>query len=95
MFFVVNWQVRQASGVRPGDRVEVELSQDRQKRTVSVPRDLAAALAKAELRKVFDAMSFTHRKEWVVAVNEAKRPETRQRRIEACVKAVGERAEKT
>ena len=92
MFFVVNRQMREASGVRPGDRVEVELSQDREKRTVSVPRDLSAALGEAKLRKVFDAMSFTHRKEWVVAVNEAKRPETRQRRIEACVKAVGERA---
>jgi hypothetical protein len=92
MFFVVNRQVREASGVRPGDRVDVELSQDREKRTVAVPRDLAAALSKAKLRKVFDAMSFTHRKEWALAVTEAKKPETRQRRIEKCVAAVGERA---
>jgi hypothetical protein len=94
MFFVVNRQMREANGVKAGDSVSVSLAVDDQPRTIAVPRDLAAALSKAKLRKVFDQMSFTHRKEWVVAVMEARKPETRQRRIEKCVAAVGERARK-
>ena len=94
LFFVVNRQMREANGVKAGDAVTLALAVDDQPRTVAVPRDLAAALSKAKLRKVFDAMSFTHRKEWALAVTEAKKSETRQRRIQKCVAAVGERAQK-
>jgi hypothetical protein len=57
-------------------------------RTVAVPDDLAAALAaEPGLREAFDAMSYTHRRDWVEAVEGAKRPETRARRISQAVEA--------
>src|SRR5579883_1240442 len=70
----VNAEIRKAAGVRAGDRVPVILAEDTEPRTVDVPGDLAAALEKAGVREAFDAMSFTHRKEWVRATLDAKRP---------------------
>lgn len=54
---------------------------DRKTKTVTVPADLQQALEEAGLLKTFNRLAFTHRKEHVVAVLEAKRPETRARRI--------------
>ncbi|MGY4765303.1 YdeI/OmpD-associated family protein [Kribbella sp. CWNU-51] len=64
-----------------GDPVTVTLVRDAAERTVEVPADLAAALQEAGLRKAFDALSYSHRREHVNAINDAKRPETRVRRI--------------
>jgi uncharacterized protein YdeI (YjbR/CyaY-like superfamily) len=50
---------------------------------VEVPEALASALAKdPAAQAAFDALSFTNRKEYARAVAEAKRPETRDRRVE-------------
>jgi hypothetical protein len=81
----LNKQVREAAGVAPGDRVTVELELDTQERTVEVPSDLAEAMEEAGVREAFDSLSFTHRREDVEAVAGAKKPETRQRRIERVV----------
>jgi uncharacterized protein YdeI (YjbR/CyaY-like superfamily) len=62
--------------------VEVELALDTAPREVEVPPALATALAgDAAAQAAFDALSFTHRKEYARWVAEAKRPETRERRI--------------
>lgn len=66
-----------------GDTVEAVINVDDAERTVEVPDDLAQALSKAKLRKAFDALSPSQRKEHVRAITEAKRPETRSKRIEA------------
>ena len=73
---------RDASGIEAGDEITVTLVEDTAERTVAMPDDLAAALKQAKLRDAFDALSFTHRKEHVRAIEEAKKPETRARRIE-------------
>ncbi len=80
---------REAAGVEAGQTVRVRMALDEAERTVEVPKDLAAALKAggAGVQEAFDAMSFTHRKEHVVAIEEAKKPETRARRIAACVEA--------
>jgi hypothetical protein len=70
-------------GVEIGDTVDATIEVDGAARTVEVPDDAAKALAKAKLRKKFDALAFTHQKEHVQAITEAKKPETRTRRIEA------------
>jgi uncharacterized protein YdeI (YjbR/CyaY-like superfamily) len=58
-----------------------------------VPHDLAEALAAVpEAKARFDELAFTHRKEYVRAVLEAKRPETRARRIERTVEQLGQEA---
>ncbi len=77
-----------AGGVEVGDSVAIEIGRDDAPRTVEVPDDLAAALAaEPGVRAAFDAMSYTHRREWAEAVDGAKRPETRARRIAQAVDA--------
>ena len=76
---------RDASGLVAGDAIEVTLVEDQAERTVDVPDDFAAALKKAKLRDAFDALAFTHRKEHVRAIEEAKKPETRTRRIDKAI----------
>jgi len=78
----------EAGGVEIGDAVAIEIRRDDAPRTVAVPDDLAAALgAEPGLRDAFDAMAYTHRREWVEAVEGARRPETRARRIAQAVEA--------
>ena len=79
---------RDAAGVKANDKVEVTLELDTAPREVEVPKDFAAALKKAGLAKDFTALAFTHRKEHVRAIEEAKAPETRLRRIEKAVAMV-------
>jgi hypothetical protein len=80
---------RAQSGIAPGTDVEVSLELDRQPRTVEVPPDLAAALEAAGARARFDGLSYSVRKEHVRQVEDAKTPETRERRIVKVVGSVG------
>ena len=73
--------IRTELGKGAGDAVTVTLERDAAERTVEVPADLAAALQEAGLRTAFDALSYSHRREHVNAINDAKKPETRVRRI--------------
>ncbi len=81
---VVNQQMREG-GLVPGGTYAVDITMDTAERTVEVPQDLAAALRKAGLTKAFEALAYTHRKEHVRAIEDAKKPETRSRRIEAAL----------
>ena len=72
---------RDAAGIKAGETVEVTIERDTEKRTVGIPEDLAAALEKSGLRAAFLLMSYTHQKEYVRAIEEAKKEETRIRRI--------------
>jgi len=71
---------RAAAGVAAGDEVDVDIALDDAPREVTVPDDLAAALD-PKTRAIFDALSYTHRKEWVRWVEEAKKADTRATRI--------------
>jgi hypothetical protein len=73
--------IRTELGKGDGDAVTVTVERDAAERTVEVPDDFAVALEEAGLRKAFDALSFSHRREHVNAINDAKKPETRVRRI--------------
>ncbi|MGY1609467.1 MULTISPECIES: YdeI/OmpD-associated family protein [unclassified Geodermatophilus] len=79
---------RSALGVEAGDTVDVLITVDTAERTVEVPPDLAGALAAAGVRDAFDRLAPSHRKEHVRSVVEAKKPETRARRVTAVVTAV-------
>lgn len=84
----VSASVRDAAGIAAGDVLEVELEPDTAARTVEVPDDLAAALAEAGASSEWSRLAYSHRKEWVRSVSEAKKPETRARRVAAAVAAV-------
>jgi hypothetical protein len=80
---------RTAAGVSAGDEVDVGIEPDTAPREVEVPADLAEALAKDEAAKTtFDGLAFTHRKEWVRWVEEAKKAETRATRLAKTVEAL-------
>lgn len=86
---VVNRAVKAATGVDAPDRVRVAMALDTQPRTVEVPADLEAALAAApEARAAFAGLSVSHRREYVEWIDEARRPETRARRIVGTVERV-------
>jgi hypothetical protein len=78
----MNKEVRAGAGAEAGDTVEVTIELDTAPREVEIPEELASALANApEALAAFEALSFTHRKEYARAVAEAKKPETRDRRV--------------
>lgn len=80
---------RKQLGVEIGDRISALIDLDVEERTVDLPDDLVTALdADPRLRSAFDALAYTHRREHARAVAEAKRPETRARRIAAVVESV-------
>jgi hypothetical protein len=80
--------IREQLGKGEGDPVAVTVARDEAERMVTVAPDLAAALDAAGARPAFDALSFSHRREYVTWIEEAKRPETRQRRIAQTVERV-------
>lgn len=74
-------EIRQAAGIEPGDAVEVVLELDDAPREVQVPPELDAVLAgDGALRAAFEALAFTHRREYAEWVGEAKRRQTRDAR---------------
>ena len=78
----LNKEVRTGAGVQAGDTVSLELRLDAQPRTVEVPPALAEALdADPEAKTTFEGLAFTHRKEFARWIEEAKRAETRARRV--------------
>ena len=78
----LNRAVRQEAGVEAGDTVEVKLELDTAPREVEVPVALANALAEdSQARAAFARLAYTHRKEYARWIDEAKRDETRQRRV--------------
>jgi len=82
----VSAAVRTQAGVQAGDQVTVELKADDQPRTVDVPAELAAALARnPAARRAFDALSYSAQRRHVLAVEGAKSPDTQQRRLDAVV----------
>jgi bifunctional DNA-binding transcriptional regulator/antitoxin component of YhaV-PrlF toxin-antitoxin module len=85
----VSAEVRAAAGIAAGDVLEVDIEPDTAPRTVEVPADLAAALAATPGgSEGWARLAYSHQKEWVRSVSEAKKPETRARRVAAAVAAV-------
>jgi Bacteriocin-protection, YdeI or OmpD-Associated/Domain of unknown function (DUF1905) len=80
---------RARSGLEPGVEIGVSLELDQQPRMVEVPADLAAALDAIGARERFDQLAYSVRKEHVRQVEDAKTPETRERRIAKVVDKLG------
>ena len=75
---------RAPAGVKPGDRIEVDLELDTAPREVDVPADFASALARApEAKRFFDSLSYSNKRR--ITLEGAKAAATRQRRIETSI----------
>jgi Bacteriocin-protection, YdeI or OmpD-Associated/Domain of unknown function (DUF1905) len=83
---------REAAGLEGGETLEVRLELDTEERSVDLPEDLAAALSTAPggLER-WRKLSFTHQREHVEAIEEAKKPETRERRVRRAVEMITSR----
>lgn len=81
------------AGVAPGDTLTVVVRNDDAPREIGVPEDLGAAFRdNAVARGAFEGLSFSHRREYVRHITEAKRPDTRARRIERVIEALVDEA---
>jgi hypothetical protein len=79
-------EFRKEADVAAGDEVDVDIELDTEKREVVVPPDLAAALdADADARRFFDGLSYSNKRRIVIPIEDARTPETRQRRIDTSV----------
>ncbi len=85
----VSAENRAAAGVQGGDTVDVDLELDTAPREVTVPPELAAALAAVPAAQAtFDGLSYSNKSWHVLQVEGAKSDETRRRRIAKSVEAL-------
>ena len=78
---------REAAGLEGGETIEVRLELDTGKRVVTAPPDLKRALKTVRgAAEQWRRLSYSHQREHVEAIEEAKKPETRARRIEAALR---------
>jgi hypothetical protein len=87
----VSAEVRAGAGVAAGDEVDVDIELDTEPREVTVPPDFVDALdGDADARRFFDGLSYSNRRRFVLQIEDAKTPETRQRRIDKAVSMLRE-----
>lgn len=80
---------REAAGLEGGETLQVRIELDTEKREVKPPADLVKALkASPPAWDRWRALSYTHQREHVEAIEGAKKVETRVRRIEAALRLV-------
>lgn len=89
LFMGVHRATREAAGVAIGDSVDVVIERDDSPRVLELAPELEAALAaEPELRARFDALSFSRRRELAEPIAAAKKPETKQARLERALAAL-------
>jgi len=80
---------REAAGLVGGETIEVQLELDTGKREVAPPADFVKALkATPPAWDRWRGLSYTHQREHVEAIEGAKKPETRARRIDGAVRTI-------
>jgi bifunctional DNA-binding transcriptional regulator/antitoxin component of YhaV-PrlF toxin-antitoxin module len=76
-------ELRERAGIEIGDEVEVTVELDEEPRTVELPPALEEALdGDDRARAAFDGLSYSHRREYAEWIAEAKRDDTRERRVD-------------
>lgn len=79
-------EIREKIGKSFGDEVVIELEEDLEPRQVDVPSDLKQALqANPKAQSIFSRLSYTHQREYVRWVTEAKRDHTRMDRVQRTI----------
>jgi len=81
-------EIRKKINKSPGDNVHVILQKDDEVRTVEIPDGFVRLLKEEGLLEVFEKMSYTHRKEYIVWISDAKKDETRRRRMEKAIEVI-------
>ena len=80
---------REAARLAGGERIDVKIEPDSEPREVEPPQDLARALRSNKHRmKKWQSLSYTNRREMSEAIQNAKRPATRARRLAAAIQSL-------
>jgi hypothetical protein len=88
--------VRAEIGKTFGEKVEVEITLDKAPRIVEVPEDVQLLLNEfPDAKMVFEKMSYSHKKENINWINEARKPETREKRKEKMLLMLLQKADKS
>jgi bifunctional DNA-binding transcriptional regulator/antitoxin component of YhaV-PrlF toxin-antitoxin module len=80
-YIVVNAEARRNAGAKAGDLVTITLEPDTEKREIEIPLELRKKLGTKLIQKL-NSLSFTHKKEFIVWYSQAKKEDTRARRVE-------------
>lgn len=74
--------IRAKIGKTFGDKIKITVEPDTEPRVLELPKELIKELKKdKEAKTFFDKLSYTHQREYVNWINEAKKEETKQNRI--------------
>jgi hypothetical protein len=91
----VNAQLRAGANCKAGDTVSVVMQLDEEERKIELSAKLKKIIAgDLEAQEGWSKLSFTHQKEWVKAIEDAKKEETRDKRIAQMIQAAREKARK-
>jgi bifunctional DNA-binding transcriptional regulator/antitoxin component of YhaV-PrlF toxin-antitoxin module len=82
---VVLKEIREKIGKQVGDEITVTVTEDKQERSIETPAELEKLLKKHKLKEVYEKFSLTHKKEWIKAIADAKRPETKEKRLQLVI----------
>lgn len=83
--------IRQKIGKSFGDEVTITVEPDTEPRVLDIPAELKKALkTEKEAQAFFDKLSYTHRREYVLWINEAKKEETRRNRVAKAIEMLKE-----
>jgi len=78
----VSAERRTAAGVEGGQVYDIDVELDTAPRVIETPDDLRAALdAEPDALSAWQKLSYSHQRQHVEAINSAKAPETRARRV--------------
>ena len=92
-YLPVRQERRDEAGLKGGDIIDVKVALDTEPRTVTPPSELSAAFKKSAAAKVqWEKLSYTHKKEHADAISQAKKPETRARRVEKTLQMLAAKA---
>jgi len=82
---------REAAGLEGNESLTVKIALDTATREVEVPDELAKAFrTRRAAARCWDALSFTHRREYAEAITGAKKAETRARRVANILRALSD-----
>jgi len=81
LMMVFNAELREKTGYKAGDRVHMLIERDFEPRVVELPPDVESAIQQAGAMDIWQSWSYSHQNEDMAWINEAKKPETREKRI--------------
>ena len=84
--------IREQVGKTFGDEIKVSVEADVEERVATVPAELKRVFkSDKEAKSAFEKLSYSHQKEYVKWIEEAKKAETRARRVEQAIQLLKEK----